>query len=286
MSLKTLLKNGTLLALAFLLMGLSSWESLLIPRKQLWEHWIENDPFATFTIGHDAWDGLLKRYLSTDSEGINRFDYAGVTDADKELLRSYVQSLASVPIERYRQDEQLAYWINLYNALTVLVVLEHYPVESIRDIDISPGIFGVGPWGKKLVTIDGQDISLNDIEHRILRPIWKDPRVHYALNCASLGCPNLRGEAYTGNNVQSALTEAARAFINSPRAARQTPEGLLVSSIYVWFAEDFGGDDEGILTHLLAYADTPLRSQLSGVREIADHDYDWRLNDPRREVTP
>ncbi len=97
--------------------------------------------------------------------------------------------LAATSADRLRRAEQFPFWINLYNALTVKVVLDHYPVEIIRDIDISPGLFADGPWGKKLVTVEGEALSLDDIEHRILRPIWKDPRLHYVLNCAALGVP-------------------------------------------------------------------------------------------------
>ena len=264
--------------LALFLMGISSFESLFIPSKKIWVYWIDHDPFSTATINHEPWSDLLERYLARDSQGLNRFNYAAVTGEDRESLRSYVDSLASIPIRRYRKDEQLAYWINLYNALTVSVVLDHYPVESIRDIDITPGLFGNGPWGKKLLTIEGEAVSLNDIEHRILRPIWDDPRLHYAVNCASVGCPNLRQSAFTGASVETMLEAAAREFINSPRAVWPKPEGIWVSSIYAWFQEDFGGDDAGILAHLRRYADDERLEMLRGVTEISNHDYNWRLN--------
>ena len=96
-------------------------------------------------------------------------------------LNAYVENLSRMPINDFNRAEQKAFWINLYNALTVKVVLAAYPVKSIRDIAISPGLFARGPWGKKLIEIDGETVSLNDIEHRILRPIWRDPRLHYAL---------------------------------------------------------------------------------------------------------
>ena len=114
------------------------------------------------------------------------------------------------------RDEQLAYWINLYNALTVKVILDHYPVKSILDIDISPGWFSIGPWGKKLVAVEGVEISLDDIEHRILRPIWRDPRIHYALNCAAVGCPNLLREAFTGATAE-VLLAVVPGGMTSPR---------------------------------------------------------------------
>ena len=159
------------------------------------------------------------------------------------------------------------------------VVLDHYPVDGIRDIDISPGLFADGPWDKKLVEIEGEAVSLNDIEHRILRPVWRDPRIHYAVNCAAIGCPNLQPTAYTAANTDALLDEAARAYVNHPRGARVEDGKLIVSSIYVWFQDDFGGDNAGVIHHLTRHADAGLRTQLSGVASIYTHHYDWLLND-------
>jgi hypothetical protein len=174
--------------------------------------------------------------------------------------------------------EQLVFWINLYNALTVKVILEHYPVESIRNIDISPGFFSNGPWGKKFIKIENVKISLNDIEHRILRPIWKDPRIHYAVNCASIGCPNLQKFAFTAENVENLLTKAAKEYINHPRGVKVDDGELTVSSIYIWFSSDFGSSDIEILSHLKQYASPGLRIQLEDFNKISSHDYDWTLN--------
>ena len=143
------------------------------------------------------------------SDGVNRVAYGYVNKEDRQALDAYIRYMAAISVETLSRDDQLAYWINLYNTLTVKVVLTHYPVDTIRDIDISPGLFSDGPWDKKLIHIDGEAISLNDIEHRILRPIWRDPRLHYALNCASIGCPNLLRSAFTGATVNQVLEEAA-----------------------------------------------------------------------------
>ena len=148
------------------------------------------------------------------------------------------------PVSSLNRGEQLAYWINFYNALTVQVILDHYPTDSILDIKISPGFFSIGPWDKKLVTVEGEELSLNDMEHRILRPIWRDPRIHYGVNCASIGCPNLLTTAYTADNVDGLLTENAVAYVNHPRGASLQNGALTVSSIYDWFEEDFGGNED------------------------------------------
>jgi hypothetical protein len=256
----------------------TSIEALLAPKAELWERWTAQDPTSAAEIDHAAWGTLLARYLRTDAAGVNRFDYAHVSASDREALRSYVARLSGVAISRYGRPEQLAYWINLYNALTVQVILDHQPVASIRDIDISPGLFADGPWGTELVAVEGQALTLNDIEHRILRPIWRDPRIHYAVNCASVGCPNLAAVPYRSALLEPMLDDAARDYVNSPRGARVEDGRLIVSSIYVWFGDDFGGSNAAMIEHLRRYAEAPLREMLRGKSAIDGHAYDWSLN--------
>ncbi len=267
------------IAAALPLWGYTSIEALFAPKAELWARWQSHDAANQETIDHGIWADLLGRYVTVDPDGVNRFDYAEVGVTEQAALRAYIEGLTALPISAYGRAEQLAYWINLYNALTVRVVLDAYPVDSIRDIDISPGLFADGPWGRKLVRIEGEDLSLNDIEHRILRPIWRDPRIHYAVNCAAIGCPNLPATAFTGETVDARLEQAARDYVNHPRGSRVAGGRLLVSSIYVWFQEDFGGDDRGVIAHLKRYAEPDLAAQLMGLSEIDGHDYDWRLND-------
>lgn len=259
--------------------GIASFQALFAPSADLWERWLAHDPASTATIDHAPWDRLLAAYVVRGGDGIARFAYDRVTEADRALLAAYVGRLAATPIGGYARPEQRAFWINLYNALTVQVVLDHYPVDSIMDIDISPGLFARGPWDRELVEVEGEPVSLNDIEHRILRPIWKDPRLHYALNCASLGCPDLMQKAYTAALTETLLDTSAHAYVNHPRGVRIDDGRLTVSSIYAWFQEDFGGRDETIIAHLKRYAAPPLAAKLAGIDTIADHDYDWSLND-------
>ena len=199
--------------------------------------------------------------------------------SDQTKLSNYISQLENTNVSRLNRAEQKAFWINLYNALTVKVILDHYPVKSIRDIDISPGLFSNGPWGKKLVTIENKKVSLDDIEHRILRPIWKDARVHYGVNCASIGCPNLQSVAYTRNNTEDLLEKGAREYINDDRGAFYENGKLVVSSIYRWFEIDFGGSDAGVIAHLIKYARPELQVKLKSVNRITDTRYDWKLND-------
>ncbi|MBM3564808.1 MAG: DUF547 domain-containing protein [Alphaproteobacteria bacterium] len=252
------------------------------PRAELWARWTAHDPAATRSIDHSDWDALLARYNSAAADGSRRFDYAAVAAEDRRRLDVYVERLAAAPVATLGRDQQRAFWINLYNALTVRTVLDRWPVASVREISISPGLFSVGPWGKKLIAVEGESLSLDDIEHRILRPIWKDARVHYALNCAAVGCPDLQPVAFTAANTEMLLERAAGTFVNHPRGARIESGGKLrVSSIYVWFRDDFGdGSDAAVIAHLARYAEADLKARLAGALRIDDHGYDWAINAP------
>ena len=249
------------------------------PKSDLWPKWQKHDTASIGKIDHGSWDRFVKQFVvAPHPSGINRVRYQAVDEEDRKSLKGYLQMLQSLPISNYNRTEQKAYWINLYNALTVDLIVARYPVASIRDINISPGLFVRGPWGAKLLTIEGQKLSLDDIEHRILRPIWRDNRVHYAVNCASLGCPNLQPAAYTSVNAESLLEKGAREYVNHPRGVTVKNGKLVVSSIYVWFQEDFGGSPEGLMEHWRKYANGSLTEALKGYSGGLDHDYNWRLN--------
>jgi len=155
------------------------------------------------------------------------------------------------------------------------VVLDAWPVRSIRDI--RSGLVA-GPWRRKLVSVGGVDLSLDDFEHNILRKGWTEPRVHYAVNCASIGCPNLPLRAFRGSTLGPQLDAAARAYVNTPRAVRFDGEALVVSSIYKWYAADFGGSDVRVIAHLARYADAPLKARLQAATRIGRDAYDWSIN--------
>ena len=248
-------------------------------KAELWARWQKHDPANRKTIDHYAWNKFLERYVvAPHPSGINRVRYQSVTPEDSKSLKGYLQAMQSVVISEYNRAEQKAYWINLYNAAIVDLVVGRFPLKSIRDINISPGLLARGPWGAKLLSVEGERLSLDDIEHRILRPIWKDDRVHYALNYASLGCPNLQPAAYTGANTEALLERGAGEFINHPRGVAIQKGRLQVSSLYVWFQEDFGGGAEGLMEHWQNYANPPLADGLEKYSGGLAHDYDWGLN--------
>jgi hypothetical protein len=257
----------------------ASLQALFAPDAELWPRWSAHDENATANIDHDAWSAFLFRYRQLGVDGIARIQYENVTPAHRERLNAYIDKLAEVEISSFAREQQFAFWVNLYNALTVQLILENYPVQSIGDIDISPGLFSDGPWGAVLISIEGEDITLNDIEHRILRPIWQDSRVHYVVNCASIGCPNIGARALSADELEPMLDEAARAYINSPRGVRYDSGALIVSRIYDWFHEDFGENQEDILDHLRRYAEPDMAERLMAADRIDGYEYDWSLND-------
>jgi hypothetical protein len=249
------------------------------PRAELWDKWQAHDDTSTASIDHGAWDRFLQNYVRVGQDGIARIPYAGVSTADRAALAGDLSRLAALPISAYSRRRQFAFWVDLYNELTVKLVLDRYPVSSIRNIAISPGLFSAGPWGKKLITVEGEPLSLDDIEHRILRPIWRDPRIHYAVNCAAIGCPNLQPSAFTAANSEALLEKAAKDYVNHPRGVAVGGGRLTVSSIYVWYEADFGGTETGVIEHLKRYARPELAGVLAGIARISGDRYDWALND-------
>ncbi len=251
------------------------------PKAELWARWQQHDAENEKRIDHGPWAEFLQKYLITDHpSGVHLVSYDAVTTEDKDRLDNYLDRLQKVPVSNLNRAEQKAFWINAYNALTVKVILDHYPVDSIRDIDLS-GWFTTGPWKAELLSIEGIALTLDDIEHRILRPIWEDNRIHYAVNCASIGCPDLQNVPFTVQNTEELLEKGARDHINHPRGARfQNDDTLVVSSIYDWFQEDFNGSVNGVLKHLSKYVDPHLANRLRAFTGDVEYEYDWSLNEP------
>lgn len=256
------------------------------PQAELWPRWEAHDPSSTETVDHSEWGAFLRRYLVFDTaDGVNRVRYAEVTGADRRRLQEYIRYLESVAVSDLNRPEQLAYWTNFYNAITVELILDHYPVDSIRDIGISGTILNRHPWDAPLVTVEGESLTLNEIEHRIMRPIWEDPRIHYVVNCASIGCPNLLPIPFEADTWDTLADEAARAYINHPRGVDFSGRRPLLSSIYDWYEVDFGDDIEGVITHVLLYAEGAVaagarRFAAGGYRGRVNYEYDWSLNEP------
>lgn len=236
-------------------------------------------------IDHAVWQQVLNGYLRVHVSDINRFDYAALkaNSRDRAKLESYLDYLQRLDPRNYSKAEQKAYWINLYNSLTVKLIVDAYPVKSIRDVcgDRASGSQCSGPWKEAHAKVAGRDLTLDNIENDILRPVWKDNLIHYGLSCASYSCPSLLKTAFTAKNTKKLLRAAAREYVNHPRGASFMGDDLIViSSIYQWYSEDFGKTERDIINHLHGYADEKLAGRLQNFKGIVDYDYDWSLNCP------
>lgn len=230
------------------------------------------------TVDHSAFDALLKAYVVGDAQAYNRIDYRRLKSRGHRALKSYLVALQQVRPTTLSVVEAHAYWINLYNAATLDVVTDYYPVSSIKKIKLGGGgLFGSGPWSKKLLTVEGTQLSLDDIEHRIVRALFADPMSHYGLNCASYSCPNLVIEAYTGRNVDRLLAQNARDYVNHERGVSVKAGRITASKIYSWYAGDFGGKSR-LKQHWSAFAE-PQHKAAIGAASLGRFVYDWSLND-------
>ena len=248
------------------------------PKADLWSFWKKHNKQNTAEIDHGLWDQLLKTYLiSDDPSGVNLFRYRAVSANDKKTLEQYLGQLEAIDPRQYNLSEQKAYWINFYNAATVKLILDHPDVDTIRDI--GEGFFASGPWDDPIAKVAGQTLTLNDMEHRILRPIYRDERIHYVVNCASFSCPNLAPMAFTAKNTESLLEQGAKDYINHPRGLRFVDGELVVSSIFIWYGSDFAKNKQDLLKYFAKYHQQPDR--LLGYQGDLDDEYDWSLNAPK-----
>ena len=228
-------------------------------------------------VDHEPWSEFLLRYLRIGADGVHRIAYGRVSAADRVALERYLARLSRVRVDDLAGAERIAFWINLYNALVVDLVLEHYPVPRILDIGGE-----AGPFARPLVEIEGRGVALRDIRDDRLPSLADDPRVQYALSCGAIGCPNLRVEPYDGVRLERQLNEQAMAFVNDPRCVSIDGDRLVVSSLYRWHDVAFGGSEAAIIRHLKAFAAPELAMKLQGFDTIDAFVFDWRLNDATR----
>lgn len=230
---------------------------------------------------YQAWDRLLESYYDPELG----MDYAGLRRAERPRLDALRRSLATVEVDALSRDEQLAYWINLYNVNVVGIVVDRYPIRSIRDLSTDP-IVRLNVFKKDLVPLGGSMTSLDHIEHGIIRKEFRDPRIHFAVNCAAVSCPPLREEAYRGARVHEQLDAQVRRLASGDGVRIEQRRGrtvLTTTKIMKWFEEDFepaGGQASFLLPFL-----TPAKKALiprDGRVTIAYDDYDWALNDWRK----
>ncbi|MCF8069935.1 MAG: DUF547 domain-containing protein [Desulfobacterales bacterium] len=231
--------------------------------------WVMSNPVYSGRIDHQIFSQLLEQHVKG---GI--VDYRGFK-AKEFLLDGYLDVLQGADSNNLSREDRLAFYINAYNAWTIKLILSEYPdVKSIKDL----GSIFKSPWEKKICKIDEKKLSLDEIEHDIIRPQFKDPRIHFAVNCAALSCPPLLSEPYQGHIISRQLDHSTRAFINDPERNYIKDNSLYLSKIFKWYAEDFPND---IIEYILKYAEGNFKSEIEGKREklyIKYLYYDWALN--------
>lgn len=224
---------------------------------------------------HSAWQRFLQRYVVAEGSRTT-VRYAAVSAEDRRLLDDYLVSMSTIDPEQLHDNDAFAYWVNVYNALTLRVVLDHPDKTTIRDMGGS--WFRPGPWRKPLIEINGHPLSLDDIEHGILRADWADHRIHFVVNCASVGCPNLSPRAYLGHDLEARLNSAEQEFLADPRAINIASDGtVILSTLFDWYESDFGTDQSDVLSYLAARR-PDLADALSKSGVNVDYAYDWALN--------
>lgn len=238
--------------------------------------------FAVLSAGkdtglHKTWDTLLQTYVKN-----GHVNYKGFA-RDVKQLNAYLDTLDKTDISSFPREEKLAYWINAYNAYTVKLILNHYPIKSIRKIS--------RPWKQRICKTAGKTLSLDHIEHKILRKELKEPRIHFAIVCASIGCPDLQSFAFTGERVNEQLDHAAARFFASRKHFYFETDGdkvkIYISKIFSWFGDDFGDNKELKVNFILRYLEKPDAEKIkkAGSVRMKYLSYDWNLNEDRGAAT-
>lgn len=261
------------------LLGLEAGCAEAASQVTVGRQWPANQRVSMDRIDHSAWNSLLGRYV--DTEGMVNYRGWKASAADVKALDAYLANLSRAePSQPASKEAKLAFWINAYNAVTVRGILREYPTSSIRNH--TPKVFGYNIWDDLLLWVGSRQYSLNQMEHEVLRKMG-DPRMHFAIVCASIGCPRLLNEAYTAERLDTQLTTNAKHFFADRNKFQYDPRSgsIAVSPILKWFAEDFGQSDAQRLRWIAPFlpSDEARQLALSGRAQVRYLDYDWNLND-------
>ncbi len=222
-------------------------------------------------ISHKQWDELVKKHV-TEAGNVN---YEGFIK-DKEHLNAYLTLLSNNPPKStWSKNETLAYWINAYNAFTVKLIVKHYPVKSIKDL--GGAIYKVNTsWDIKFIKIGGEELDLNNIEHQKIRGQFKEPRIHFAVNCASVSCPRLRNEAFVASRLEAQLTDQTKYFFaNKIKNDLSNPSNPKISKLLNWYSGDFKVNGKSVIDFINQYS----VQKISSDADLDYLDYNWNLNE-------
>ncbi|AWV88050.1 DUF547 domain-containing protein [Bradymonas sediminis] len=237
---------------------------------------VRHKPEKSAIFDHSGFAQLLAEHVDSAA---GRVDYAGLKK-DQKKLDAYLEKLGAVDLKTLGADEKLALLINAYNAYTLQLILENYPgVKSIKDLK--------SPWKSKRYKVGGHTLSLDDIEHGLIRPVYKDSRIHFAVNCASIGCPPLQAFAFEGEKIDAQLDLAARKTLQDTRYVRIEGDKLKISVLLNWYGDDFIGEDysprsKTLAAYVARFGTPEVRAFVEkhqGAPSVGFIDYDWSLND-------
>ncbi|WP_082685249.1 DUF547 domain-containing protein [Hymenobacter sedentarius] len=267
------MKITRLPAVALLALGLTTLTAFRTPAFS--SHSPEHKALASHAataVDHSAYDRLLKKYVN--EKGL--VNYKGLM-ADQKDFNRYLDLLSkNPPAASWSKHEQMAYWINAYNAYTMRLVLDHYPVQSIKDIGSKIKIpFVTTPWAAKFFSIGSTKMSLDNIEHGTLRKKYNDPRIHFALVCASISCPRLRNEAYTADKLERQLDDQGHDFLNNPAKNKISQDAAQLSKYFDWYKGDWSNNSQSVVSWVNKYS----TAKMSNSTKVTYLDYNWNLNE-------
>ena len=266
--------NKVLTSYFYLLLGLSCCTSAVFAAStaDTVAFWNDFEPNSQLKINHSAWQNLLQKHVIIDHpSGINRFNYAAVTSQDKTELGDYLVFLQGFDPRQLNKREQMAFWLNLYNASVVQIILKNGIPEKTNNID--------DMLAKPRFSITLQEMSLDDIQNKILRPIYNDPRIHFALNSGALSSGIIQPVVYQGDNLDEVLDKAAKQYLNASINVDNQGSNLLLSKIFKWYRVDFASNTRDLKRYLNKYALPDKAGKIASTRRIR-YKYDWNLNQP------
>lgn len=251
------------------------------PKPELIEFWDDREPLSWMQVNHDAWQEILNLYVDDKhASGINRFDYEAVTAGDALKIKRYISYLQSVEPRQLNSLEAQAFWINLYNATMVDKTVDAYQSGSSRAINrLLRGGLRSTSWTRGIAEVVMQEISLDDIEHGILRPIWKDPRIHFVLATGAMSGANMLKTAFDGENNEVLLEQAKTDFFKHPKSVRVERGRIVLNSVFNWYADDFAPNKSELLRYVQENVPEATRRSMLGVSRTR-FDYTWDLNAP------
>ena len=258
--------------------------ALSAPKSKLIEFWNDSESNSRMQVNHDDWQAILNAYVQDDHpSGINRFNYEAVTASDAQKLKDYIDYLELLEPRQLNLNEAQAYWINLYNALVLDQTVDVYQTGSSRDVRrlLRGGLRSMS-WGKNIATVAMQGISLNDIEHGILRPIWKDSRIHFAISTGALSGANMLKTAFNGENNEELLEQSKQKFFSHDKAVRVDGKRIVLNSVFNWYRDDFAPSKASLLSYIRANVSDEIRKSIEELSRTR-YEYIWVLNAPDTE---